>query len=262
MLKQFLEQFVFFPDKNISTTPDSLLLPFQNIYINNPNNPDQKFHGWLMEIPPSDININNPLQNHIILFFHGNAGNISFRLSFFQKMYQYGINLLMFDYPGFGNSDGNPNEENCISTSILFYNFLKNTKMYNPSNIILWGESIGGSISSSVAILTNSPKLIIQSTFVDIKLIIKNIISPIPSFIYNSIGFQTKSNLRKRRKLKKNNKQKTLIIHSIDDELIPYEHAQILSRYCDDFYTCNGKHCSPKMNKEFMNKIIEFILSQ
>ncbi len=258
MLKNFLEKFVFFPEQSISSSPESLQLPFQNIYLTNPENPNQKFHGWLMEITSSDLP--NPLQNYIILFFHGNAGNISYRLPFFQKMYQYGINLLMFDYPGFGNSDGSPNEENCISTGILFYNFLTQTKMYNPSNIILWGESIGGPISSSVSIQTNSPKLIVQSSFTDIKIIIKHLLSKIPSFVYSSIGFQTKNTLRKRHKTKRRN-WKTLVIHSIDDELIPYEHGQILSRYADDFITCNGNHCSPKMNKEFMDKIIQFITS-
>ena len=177
-------------------------------------------------------------------------------------MYLNNISILIFDYPGFGKSEGIPNEENCILCSLQFYNFLIHQKKYPPENIILYGESIGGCIASSLSQQIISPKLILQSTFSNIQNIIKKI-SNLPTFLYMSIGFNTKKNLQKRNKLKRiNSNLKTLIIHSEEDELIPFEHALELSKYSTHFYTCKGNHNSTQINKEFIENIILFILEK
>jgi len=252
MIKDFLEQFVFFPNKDLKKTPAFINIPFEEIYLNQDKN---KVHGWFIQ---GDYK-NSITKNKCILFFHGNAGNIGFRLNYLEKFTEIGFSVLIFDYPGFGKSTGIPNEKSCIDSAECFYNYLINEKNFFYNDIIFYGESIGGSIASSLANLCNIKYLILQSTFSDIKEIIKNLIS-FDIFMINNIGFETLQNLKYRYKLNKiNKKMKTLIIHSNDDELIDISHANKLSEYANKLYVCEGSHSNLNINSEFIFNLLSFI---
>ncbi len=258
-IKNILERFVFNPDNTIHSTPDSFNLPYENIYLSDEDSSFSsvynKYHGWLIE----NNEEGNKYSNYIILYFHGNAGNISTRLNYIKKLYLLGFSILIFDYPGFGISDGIPNEESCISSAKLFYDYIHKNKKYKKKYIIFYGESIGGSIASSLAYKEKIDYLILHSTFVNIGLIIEKFLR-IPSFVLNKIGFNTILNLQNRYKLNKLNKNfKTLIIHSKEDELIPFEHAIQLNKYSTHFYECKGNHCNPLIDKEFLDNLLKFI---
>ena len=252
MIKDFVEQFLFFPNKELKKTPSFIDINYEDVNISYETN---NFHGWYIE-----GNYKNSLtQSKCILFFHGNAGNISFRLSYIQKLYELGFSLLFFDYPGFGLSTGIANEDLCIKCGNQFYNYLIDIKKYSNKDIILYGESIGGSIALSVANIYNSKYLILQSTFTDIKEIIK-LVTTFNIFLSNNIGFQTLENLILRYKLNKlTKKMKTLIIHSNDDELIDSTHAVSLSKYADKLYLCNGTHSNVIMDDDFIFNLLSFI---
>ena len=252
MIKDFLEQFLFFPNKDIKKTPSLLNIEYQDVFI---EYNEDKYHGWYIQ-----GNYKNSItENKCIFFFHGNAGNISFRFNYIEKFYELGFSILIFDYPGFGLSTGIPNEKSCIKCSDLFYQYLINEKKLSSNNIIFYGESIGGSIASSLANIYNIKYLILQSTFTDIKEIIKNIIS-FNIFMMDNIGFETLENLKIRFKLNKlNKKMKTLIIHSNEDELIDISHANKLSEFSDEMYECNGAHSNINIDSDFIFNLISFI---
>ena len=250
MLKDFFEQFLFFPNKDIKKTPQILNIKYEDVFID-------RYHGWF--IKHDETKVNSITLNKCILFFHGNAGNISFRLNYIEKFNSMGLSLLIFDYPSFGKSEGIPNENSCIECSDKFYNYLLNNKKILSKDIIFYGESIGGSIATSLANKYNIKYLIIQSSFTDIKKIINNILS-FNIFMINHIGFQTLDNLKIRHKINKfNKKMKTLIIHSNDDELIDYEHAIELSQYSTLLYQCTGCHSNVIIDSDFIFNLLSFI---
>jgi len=255
MIKDYLEKFLFFPVKELKNTPSHYNIKYEDIYLSIDKN--TKCHGWYIE---STNKKNSITKDKVILFSHGNAGNISFRLQYLEKLHEKGFSLLFYDYPGFGLSDGAPNESICIESGKLFYEYLIKEKKYNSNNIILYGESIGGSISASLANIFNAKYLILQSTFTDIKKIIKNIVNL--NFIFTNIGFETLNNLKHRMKLNIiDKKMKTMIIHSDEDELIDISHAHEMSEYSDKFYICKGSHSSVVMNGEFLFEILSFLHS-
>ena len=88
--------------------PKSINLNFIDIYIEVNND---ILHGWF-------INNSNSLEK-LILFLHGNAGNISTRLDHIKMLYDIGFSVLIFDYPGYGKSQGNPNEKKCFDSGHL-----------------------------------------------------------------------------------------------------------------------------------------------
>ena len=257
MIKNFIEQFLFFPNKDIKKTPNNLNIQYEDIYIdyNNETTINDKFHGWYIQ-----GNYKNSItQNKCILFFHGNAGNISFRLSYIKKLYELGFSILIFDYPGFGLSTGTPNEELCIKCGQEFYKYLLNTKKYSNKEIILYGESIGGSIATSVANIYNVKYLILQSTFTDIKDIIK-LVTTFNFMLYDNIGFQTLESLKIRYKLNQlTKKMKTMVIHSNEDELIDISHAIQLAKYANNYYLSNGSHSNINIDDDFIFNLLSFI---
>jgi len=252
MIKNFFEQFLFFPNKDIKKNPSFIGIDYENVDIIDNN---KKYHGWFIR----GDNKTSLTQDKCILFFHGNAGNISFRLGYIEKFYELGFSLLFFDYPGFGLSEGVPNEEVCIKSADLFYNYLINEQKFINNQIIFYGESIGGSIASSLANKYNIKFLILQSTFTDIKEIIKNIIK-IPFFNTLGFGFETIQNLKIRHKLNfYNKKMGTLIIHSNDDELIDISHAKKLFAYSNKLYISNGTHSNINIDSDFIFNLLSFI---
>jgi len=252
MIKNFLEQFLFFPNKELKKMPCDININYEDVYVNHDNN---RYHGWFIQ-----GNYKNSITlNKCILFFHGNAGNICFRMNYIEKFNEMGFSILIFDYPGFGLSNGIPNEQNCIKCSEKFYKYLIDVQNFTNKDIILYGESIGGSIAASLANIYNVKYLVLQSTFTDVKEIIKNIIS-FDVFMVNNIGFNTLENIIKRYKINKTSKKmKTLIIHSNDDELIDNKHAEILSKYADKLYICNGSHSNLIIDSDFIFNFLSFI---
>ena len=255
MFKNFVEQFVFFPKKGLDKNPNNIGIEYENIYLNYENN---NVHGWFIK----NKNKNNPkIKNKVILFFHGNAGNISFRLNYIQKYYEIGFSMLFYDYPGFGLSDGVPNEENCVNSGKLYYNFLLKEKNFKHENIIFYGESIGGSIAANLADKLNIKLLILQSTFTDIKKIIHNLsINNYLNIFIDSIGFETLSYIKNRYKKNMLKKvMKTMVIHSNNDELIDIKYARELCNFSNEFHEASGTHSNIIIDKDLVYTFLKFI---
>ena len=256
MFKNFVEQFVFFPQKGLDKTPENIKIKFENIFLKFGN---YNIHGWYIK---NNNNNNLKIKNKVILFFHGNAGNISYRLNYIKKFYEIGFSLLFYDYPGFGLSDGIPNEENCVKTGKLFYDFLIEKKYYKHVDIIFYGESIGGAISANLGNQLNIKYLILQSTFSDIKDVIQKLsINNYVSLIVENIGFETLNYLINRNKknyLKK--KMKTMIIHSNEDELINVKYIIKMTDYCNEFNLVDGTHSNINIDNDFIYKLLKFIV--
>jgi fermentation-respiration switch protein FrsA (DUF1100 family) len=96
----FVEKQVFFPDTTIEQSPADFDLPFEDIWFTSSDS--VRLHGWLIPAKPS---------THILLFCHGNAGNISHRLDNVRLLNQRGISVFIFDYRGYGRSDGRISEK-------------------------------------------------------------------------------------------------------------------------------------------------------
>lgn len=256
MFKNFVEQFVFFPQKGLDKTPENIKIKYENVFLKFGN---YNIHGWYIK----NNNKNNfKIKNKVILFFHGNAGNISYRLNYIKKFYEIGFSLLFYDYPGFGLSDGIPNEENCVKTGKLFYDFLNEKKNFKHEDIIFYGESIGGAISANLGNQLNIKYLILQSTFSDIKDVIQKLsINNYVSLLVENIGFETLNYLINRNKknyLRK--KMKTMIIHSNEDELINVKYILKMTDYCNEFNLVDGTHSNINIDNDLIYKLLKFIV--
>jgi pimeloyl-ACP methyl ester carboxylesterase len=244
-MKKWIDSLLFFPSKEVKNTPQSIEIAYEDVYVY-----DEllRYHGWFINGNRSSF----ITEDKCILFLHGNAGNIGNRLHYIESFYEMGFTLLFIDYPGFGYSQGVPTEESCVECSSLFYQYLIEEKDIQKENIILYGESIGGSIASSMALQCKPKYLIIQSSFTEIK--------DLFFFLKIDIGFYTLEHLKKRYKLnQKDKKMRTMIIHSSEDEVIDVKNGEQLGQFADKLYITKGKHSSIEINNHFIYELLTFL---
>jgi fermentation-respiration switch protein FrsA (DUF1100 family) len=150
----FVESLVFFPDTTIEQTPADLDLPFQDIWFSSSDS--VRLHGWL--IPASS-------PNHLLLFCHGNAGNISHRLDNLRLLHNTGISVFIFDYRGYGRSQSRISEKGFYLDSEAAYEVARAWAEKHRAKLVVFGRSLGGIAATHLAATKPCDGLILESTF-------------------------------------------------------------------------------------------------
>ncbi|MFK5913657.1 MAG: alpha/beta hydrolase [Woeseiaceae bacterium] len=205
-----LPNIVFHPTNDVDVTPSDWELTFEDVTLELKNK--TKIHGWYLPQPEA---------KKTILFFHGNGGNISHRGDSIYIFHKLKLNVLIMDYPGYGNSEGTPSEENIYQSASLAWKFLLTNKKINPKNIIIFGRSLGGVVAVDLASKVKAGGLILESTFSSIRDILKIIMPSLSNFIYLRYSMDSFNKIDKV-------DAPVLVIHSAEDEVIPVELGQKL----------------------------------
>jgi fermentation-respiration switch protein FrsA (DUF1100 family) len=150
----FVESLVFFPETTIEQTPADLDLPFEDIWFSSSDS--VRLHGWL--IPASS-------PNHLLLFCHGNAGNISHRLDNLRLLHNTGISVFIFDYRGYGRSQGRISEKGFYLDSEAAYEVARAWAEKHGAKLVVFGRSLGGIAATHLAATKHCDGLILESTF-------------------------------------------------------------------------------------------------
>lgn len=192
----------------------------------------------------------------VILFCHGNAGNISHRQHKLIEFIKMNHSVLIFDYSGFGQSRGVPNEELCYNNTSTFFEYLLSLG-YTAQNIIPYGESLGAAMASYVARKYNTSLLIIESGLSSIKYKMKDINKIVGLLGFLFPEFNTCKYLQ-------GYNGKILFIHSEQDEIIPFNVAAKMWENLSSNYTLlqiHGTHNSPDIVWSDVNQFISDSLS-
>ncbi len=201
---------IFYPTREFATTPSRLQLPYEDVYIN--VTAKERVHGWYFPAGNPD----NIRDGPVVLFCHGNAGNVSHRLETAELVLHLGASILLFDYRGYGKSDGSPSEENVYTDAEACYNWLAEQKGVRPENIILFGRSLGGVVAIELARRVRCRGLVVESSFTSAVELGRKMFPLFPikyllRFKFDSIGKIRSVTCP------------LLVTHSPGDELIPLE---------------------------------------
>jgi len=191
-----------------------------------------KLNGWFFPAVK-----NAPRRELVLLLMHGNAGNICTRLPFYEAWLSLGLNVFSFDYRGYGASAGVPSEQGTYDDALGAHAWLEK-KGFLPRNVIALGKSLGGGIASELASRTNVGGLILQSTFTSIADAGAHLFPFLPVRWMNRIRYATIEKLPQIR-------VPVMIIHSRDDKVIPFQHAQRNYAAANDpkmFWEIRGGH--------------------
>lgn len=212
-----------------------------------------RLHGWYAEGIDSDLDIT-------LLWYHGNAGNITHRLENMRDLLNLGVNVFIIDYRGYGKSDGSPDEPGIYKDGIAAYDYLITEKEHTKENIVLFGKSLGAAVAVEVATQRGVRGMILESAFTDAKAM-ANIIMPflpvgaVISSKFNSIG-----------KIK-NMYVPVLFTHGDRDTIVPVDLGKKLFEAANEpkeFYTIHGADHNDTYivgGEEYYNKIKQFLES-
>ena len=148
--------YIFFPDQSLHATPDVAGLVYEEVRF--PAADGVCLHGWLLPGEPG-----KPL----LLFAHGNAGNISHRidnLALFQKL---GLTVFIFDYRGYGLSEGQITEQGSYNDIRGALSWLKK-RNWKPQQMIYFGRSLGGAVALQLALEEPPGGLVLESAFTSV----------------------------------------------------------------------------------------------
>jgi fermentation-respiration switch protein FrsA (DUF1100 family) len=194
-------------------------------------------HGWYCT--PRDT-ANEPgasfaAERMILLFFHGNAGNLTYRFDMIRMLVKLPVDVFIIDYRGYGKSDGRPSEEGLYLDAGAAWAYLTRQRNTPPRRIVLLGKSLGGAVAIDLAARVHPAGLIVQSSFTSIPDMARTIVPFFPRFLVRT---------------KMNSIQKIasvdcpkLFIHSPTDEVVPYRFGRRLfeaAREPKQFYEVPG----------------------
>ncbi len=196
-------QSMFFPVKGLAATPGEANLEYEDVYFKASDG--KRLNGWFV---PSEN------AKATVLFCHGNAGNMGHRLEKILIFHGMNLNTFIFDYRGYGKSEGRAYEAGLYKDAFGAYDYLTEKRNIPENTIILYGESLGGGVVIELAREKKIKALITEDTFSSIKEMSRIAYPFIPHFIFSS-KFDSVSKIKSVYSPK-------LIIHSREDEIVPF----------------------------------------
>ncbi len=172
-----------------------------------------RLHGWYC---PAD----NP--RAIMLYLHGNAGNVT-SCKWPAKILQekLGVSVLVFDYRGFGRSEGTPSEAGLLADARAARRWLADRTGVLARDIVLLGRSLGGAVAVHLAALDGAPGLILENTFTSLPEVAANKVWPLPVGSLMQVRLDSLSKIGAY-------KGPLLQTHGDADRLVPFEQGKRL----------------------------------
>lgn len=195
---------LYFPQKEIVQTPESINLAYEKIEFLTKDG--VTISGWYV----AAVN-----EKAVVLFCHGNAGNISHRLDSIRIFNELNFSVLIFDYRGYGNSEGKPSEVGTYMDAVAAWDYLVHIKRKSPERIVLFGRSLGSAIAAEIAKGKNPVALIIESSFTSVPDLGQKLYPWLPVRLISKFEYATIKKMGAITCPK-------LIIHSPEDEIVPF----------------------------------------
>ena len=223
----FQSHYIYYPERVLSADPGSIGLYFESVSFETTDG--VKLSGWF---------IPNKNAKGVILFCHGNAGNISHRLESIQIFHRLGLAIFIFDYRGYGQSEGKPSEHGTYKDAEAAWWYLVEERQVNANKVIVFGRSLGGAVASWLAHSYTPGALILESAFTSLPDIAAKLYPYLPvrlllRFKYDTAEYLGRVNCP------------VLIVHSRDDEIIPFSHGRRLfevAKQPKQFLEISGTH--------------------
>ncbi|HSB68356.1 MAG TPA: alpha/beta fold hydrolase, partial [Candidatus Methylomirabilis sp.] len=153
-----VSSFLYFPDKEIRAIPEQLgLTPRWEFFEARDG---VRLSAWY--VPKTDA-------RGVVLFLHGNGGNVSHYLQALAMFSRLGFGSFILDYRGYGRSEGTPSEQGTYLDAEAAWRYLVRTLHIPPDSIVVFGRSLGGSIAAWLAREHTPRMLVLESAFTSLR---------------------------------------------------------------------------------------------
>jgi fermentation-respiration switch protein FrsA (DUF1100 family) len=195
------------PGRTLVMTPADAGMDYKDVSIETTDG--VTLHGWFIAGRSS----------RVLLFFHGNAGNISHRLDSIAQFRDLGLSVLIVDYRGYGQSEGRTTEKGIYRDADAAWRYLIEDRGVAAGDIIIFGRSLGASVASRLAAQYQPLALIVESSFTSVPDIAQDLYPWLPARWLSRLRHATRDHVREVR-------CPILVVHSRDDEIIPFHHGE------------------------------------
>lgn len=201
------------PSRSLDATPADAGLDYEDVDIDTADG--ERLHGWYVPAAP-------PGQGEargVLLFFHGNAGNISHRLDSIAIFHRLGLDVLIVDYRGYGRSTGKPTERGTYRDAQAAWEYLVAERGIEPGRIVVFGRSLGGAVGAWLAGQLPAPEapaaVIIESSFSSGAAMARRLYPVFPARLLTRLKYPVVEYAARLN-------SPLLVVHSRDDEIIPF----------------------------------------
>jgi len=203
-------RFLYRPVREVVYSPSKLDLEFEDVFFTTSDG--LTLHGWF--VPAAGA-------RYTVLFCHGNAGNVMHRLDSIRIFHDLGLHCFVFDYRGYGRSQGSPTEAGTYLDARAAYEWLTGRHAAPAAAVIIFGRSLGGSVAAHLASRVPAAGLAIESAFTSYPDIGARLYPYMPVRPFARFRYATSRYLR-------DVHCPVLLIHSRDDEMVPVDFARRL----------------------------------
>jgi fermentation-respiration switch protein FrsA (DUF1100 family) len=249
VLRWFEHSQVYYPDRVLTATGAELGRPFEDVLFQAGDG--IKLNGWFYP-----ATTNSRRAGLVVLLCHGNAGNIGNRLSTCAALLQTGVSVFLFDYRGYGRSEGRPSEAGTYLDAQAAHRWLR-SRGFDGRNVIAFGESLGGGVASELALREPLAGLVLQSTFSSLTDLGAELFPWLPVRVLGTIKYDTRSKLARI-------KIPVMVMHSRADGLVRFHHAQTNFATANDpklLYEIEGDHNDALSDRrQFIEGMEKFLL--
>lgn len=198
------------PGRDLSATPQLIGLEYENVELVTAD--EVRLHGWF--VPGNGA-------RGTVLFFHGNAGNISHRLDSIAIFHRMNLDVFIFDYRGYGQSQGRVTEAGTYLDAEAAWSYLVETRGIDTNRIVVFGRSLGSSIAAWLASRHRPAALILESGFSSVPSMAQRLYPFLPAQWLSRFSYDT-------RRYVSGLTCPLLVVHSKNDEIIPYAEGRLI----------------------------------
>jgi len=219
-----IERFIYYPDAHLEATPSDFGMAYEDARFTAADG--TALHGWY--VPGRRV--------ETLVWFHGNAGNISHRLDNLRLLHELvGVRVLIFDYRGYGASDGSPSEAGLYADARGALSYLRSRADVDQRRVVYFGRSLGSAVAVDLAVDEPPLGLILETPFTSVREMASRLLpGPLRAIVPSMFD-----NLAKIRAIGPSK----LFIHGDKDDLVPYEQGRRLyeaARPPKAFFTIRG----------------------
>ena len=207
--RPLLPSLAFHPTRELSASPEDAGLRYEDVTLTTEDG--VRLHAWYV-----------PAENAraTLLFCHGNGGNLSWRVNSLRIFHDLGLTSLIFDYRGYGRSEGTPSPEGVARDARAAWDWLQ-SKGVSPHEIVLFGRSLGGAVALELTRSVTPRVLILESTFASPFGVLRlDFLAPL---LRAAVG-----DIWNSREAAERLAVPTLCIHSPDDGIVPFREGRRL----------------------------------
>ena len=242
-------KYVYYPSRKVIDNPGDLNLYFEDVLLETQDG--ETISCWY--IPSGGYEGSGK----VVLFSHGNAGNIGDRLGTIEVFNKMGYDVMVYDYRGYGASTGTTTEQGTYWDALTVWNYVRNDKGIPPEKIVVFGRSLGGAVSAWLAEQVNPGALIIESSFLSAPAMAKSMFPYLPCGLLCRFDYNTGERI-------KNVTCPVVVAHSMNDDTIPFKHGEKVYGHAGEpkiFVELKGGHNAGGLDidRDYQKRLAEFL---